>query len=139
MPRSKALLVGSLAILVLLAGVGCPHLPGVVGFIRLQIQAPEGSKGITVGDFEVTGLNIQVRDSEDEVLKTIEWEAKDGPRFYLVPVKEPGEHEIEVTHFGKRDGEVVEAVDIAVFDIPAKEVTVIDVVPGRIGVIRIQD
>ncbi len=139
MSKSRAMLLGSLALLALLVGVGCPQLHGVVGFIRLQIRAPDASKGITVGDFQVTLLEIQVRDPEAEVLKTIEWEAKHGPRFYLIPVKEPGEHEIEVTHFGQRDGEAVEAVDTVVFDVPAKEVTVIDVVPGCIGVIRIED
>jgi hypothetical protein len=138
MSRSKALLVGSLVILAVLQGVSCP-LPGVVGLIRLQIDTMAASKGITVGDFEVTGLDIQVRDPEGEVLKTIEWEAENGPRFYLIPVKSPGEYEIEVTHFGERDGEAIEAVDTAVFEVPARRITVIDVVPGCIAVIRIQD
>ena len=138
MPRPKVLLFGSLAILAVLLGVSCP-LPGVVGLIRLQIDITAASKGITVGDFEVSGLDIQVRDPEDEVLKSIEWKAKQGPRFYLIPVKEPGEHEIEVTHFGEREGEAVQAVEIVVFDVPARKVTVIDIVPGCIAVIRIQN
>lgn len=139
MSRSRALLLGGLAILALLAGLGCPHLPSMIGFIKLQIDTTGASKGITVGGFEVTGLDIQVGEPEGEILKSIEWDTKDGPRSYLIPVKKPGEHKIEVTHIGKREGEVVQAVDSAVFDVPAREVTVIEVVPGCIGVIRIQD
>ncbi len=137
--RSRALLLAGLAILVALAVAGCPYLGGVIGFIKLQIDPTGASKGITLGDFEVTGLDIQVRDLGGEVLKSIEWDSGDGPRFYLIPVKEPGEHEIDVTHYGKRDGEAVEALDTAVFDVPARDVTIVDVVPGCIGVIRIED
>ena len=139
MSRTKVLFLGGLAILVLLVGAGCPQLHGVVGFIKLQIDTTAASKGITVGDFEVTSLGIQVRDPEGEVLKSIDWETKDGPRFYLIPVKEPGEHKIEVTHIGEREGKTVQAVGSAAFDVPARQVTVIDIVPGCIAVIRIQD
>ena len=137
MPRRKVLLLGSLAILSLLAVAGCP-LPGEVGYIKLQILAPVASKGITVSDFEVTGLQIQVRDPRDEVLETIDWEAEEGPQCYLILAKRSGEHGIDVIHFGEHDGEMVEAAESAVFDIPAMAITVIDVVPGRIGVIRIE-
>ncbi len=136
---AKLGLLGGLAILVLLMGVGCPLLPGVKGFMQLQIDTIAASKGIAASDFEVTGLNIQVRDSEGDLLKAIDWEAKQGPRLYLIPVKAPGEHEVEVTHVGDRDGEAMQVVDIAIFDVPAGKVTVIDVVPGCIAVIRIED
>jgi len=137
--RSKALLPGCLAILALLTGAGCPLLPGVKGLIQLRIDTIAASRGITVSDFEVTGLNIQVRDPEGELLKTIAWEAKQGSRLYLIPVKTPGEHEIEVNHVGDRDSDAMGAAEIIVIDVPAGEITVIDVVPGCIAVIRIED
>ena len=88
----KVLLFSSLAVLVLLLVFGCSLLPrddsGVPAsdgwYIKLQVKAPADSKGITVTDYQVTGLKIQVRDPEDEVLKTIEWEAEDGPQSYLL-------------------------------------------------------
>jgi hypothetical protein len=138
MSGKKVQLLG-LAILVLLAGVGCPHLPGVVAFISLQIDPTGAAKGLSIGDFEVTRLEIRVLDPEDEVLKTIAWRTRYGPQAYLLPVKETGEYEIEVTHFGYREDEAVQAFDSAVFDVPARQITVIDVVPGCAAVIRIQD
>jgi len=129
-------LLGSLAVLAFAVLVGCP-LPGVVGCIKLQILAPAVSRGIGVGDFEVTGLAIQVRDPEGQVLETILWAAGEGPRCYLVPVQQVGEHGIEVTHLGERNGETVEASESAVCDVQARVITVIEVTPGRIGVIRV--
>jgi hypothetical protein len=139
MRRRKFRLLGGLAILVLLVGLGCPQLPGVVGFIKLQIDPTGAFKGLTIGDFKVTRLEIRVLDPEDEVLQSIAWKTRYGPQAYLLPVKETGEYEIEVTHFGYRDDEAVQAFDSAVFDVPARQITVIDVVPGCIAVIRIQD
>ncbi len=136
---TRGFLLGSLAMLVLFAGAGCPLLPEVIGFIELQIDTAGASKGVTGGDFQVTCLAILVRTFEDEILRTIEWEAEDGARSYLIPAKEPGEHKIEVTHFGQRDGVAAEAVDTAFFDVREREVTVIEVVPGCIGVIRIEE
>ena len=139
MSRTKVLFLGGLTILALIVGAGCPPLHGVVGFIRLQIDVTAASKGFTVADFKVTSLDIQVRDPEDEVLKSIQWKAKQGPRSYMIPVKDPGEHEFEVIHFGECEGELVQAVEIVVFDVPARQITVIDIVPGCIAVIRIED
>jgi hypothetical protein len=136
MSRTKIFLLGNLTILALV--VGCPLLPGKVGYIKLQIDTTAASKGIEVVDFEVIGLQIQVRDPVDELLKTIDWEAEEGPRYYLIPAKHPGEHKIEVTHFGGREGEVVQASESTVFDVRAKVITVIEVVPGSIGVIRVE-
>ena len=55
----------------------------------------------------------------------------------MIPVKQQGEHHIEVTHFGERDGEQVQATESAAFSIQAMKITVIDVVPGCIGMIRV--
>jgi len=135
--RHKVLLLASLAVLALLLASGCP-LPGVVGFIKLQVLAPAASRGIEVGDFKVTGLRIQVRDPEEQLRDTVDWDAEEGPRCYYIPVKRAGEHGIELTHFGERNGDMVEASESAVFDVRARKITVIEVVPGRIGVIRVE-
>jgi hypothetical protein len=142
MSRRSVLLFGSVAALVLLLTFGCSLLPredtgaSAGGFIKLQIQAP-ASKGIAVTEFDVTGLSIQVRDPEGEVLQTIDWVAVQGPQNYLVPVKQLGQHQIEVTHFGEREGEAVQAMESASFNIQAMKITVIDIVPGGIGLIRV--
>ncbi len=143
MTRVKALLLGSLAVLALLLAFGCSLLPredtgvGAGWYIKLQIRALAGSKGITVTEFDVTGLDILVRDPAGEVLQAIDWAAAEGTQTYLVPVKQVGEHQIEVTHYGQRDGEDVQATENAAFGIQAMKITVIDVVPGCIGVIRV--
>jgi hypothetical protein len=139
MIQRRLRLLGWLPILVLLVGLGCPQLPGVVGFIKLQIDPTGASKGLTIGDFDVARLEIQVLGPEGEVLKSIAWKTRYGSQSYLIPVKETGEHEIEVTHIGNREGEVMRVVDTTSFDVPARQITVINVVPGCIAVIRIQD
>ncbi len=144
MSGRKVRLAGSVVLLVLLLGFGCSLLqrdaavPASGGwYIKLQVQAP-GSKGITVSDFNVTGLNIQVRDPAGEVLQSIDWAAAQGTQTYMVQVKQVGEHHIEVTHFGERNGEAVQATESAAFSIQAMKITVIDVVPGCIGMIRFE-
>src|SRR5512137_1848125 len=109
--RKEVLLLGSLALIMLLLAFGCSLLAredtgtGEGWYIKLQVQAP-GSKGITITDFNVTGLNIQVRDPDGELLQSIDWAAVQGPQSYLVPVSQLGQYQLEVTHVGERDGEV---------------------------------
>ena len=142
----KVLLLSSLAMLVLFLGFGCSLLLRDAGgvpasdgwYIKLQIKAPAASKGITVTEYQVTGLQIEVRDPEDEVLQTINWEAEDGSKSYLVPVNQLGQYEIEVTHIGEQSGQTVEATESAVFNIQAMVITVIDIVPGCIGLIKVE-
>jgi hypothetical protein len=142
MIRAKALLLGSVTLMVLLVAFGCSLLPregtgaSAGWYIKLLVQAP-ASKGITVTEFDVTGLNIQVRDPQGEVLQSIDWAAAEGPQSYLVLVKQQGEHQIEVIHYGERDGEQVQASESAFFNIQAMKITVIDIVPGCIGLIRV--
>jgi hypothetical protein len=53
-----------------------------------------------------------------------------------VPVEQLGEHQIEVTHFGQNEvGEQVQATESAAFSIRAMGITVIDIVPGGLGLI----
>ncbi len=107
-------------------------------YIKLQIKAPAASKGITVTEYQVTDLQIEVRDPEDAVLQTIDWEAADGAKSYLIPVNQLGEYEIAVTHVGQKNGQSVEATESATFNIQAMVITVIDITPGCIGVIKVE-
>ncbi len=147
MPRKGALLRAGLALPALLMAVlGCSLLqredpvaaPGPGRYIQLQIQAPAASKGITVTDFEVTALQILVRDPAGEALQTMDWQAAEGPQTYMVPVKQLGEHQLEVTHLGMLDGQQAQATERAAFNIQAMVITVIDIVPGCIGVIDVE-
>ncbi len=152
MTRVKAMLLGSVATLALLLALGCPLAPsddagtgeglscGPQRYIKLQIEAPRTSKGITVSDFGVTGLRIKVLDPRGEVLKAIVWYSREGPRTYLIQPRRPGEHEIEVVHVGRRDGEVVEVLETTFFNVRvATLVTVVRVVPGCMGTILIEE
>ncbi len=137
--RKRALFIGGLVLLVLALPSGCSLLARDrvavedAGYIQLRIQAP-ASKGITINDFIVTGLRIRVLDATGEE-KIFDWAAEQGPQTYMVPVKQQGEHQLEVTHFGERDGEAVQAVETATFQIQPMKITVLDIVPGSIGLI----
>jgi hypothetical protein len=141
----KGSLLGGLAVLVLLLLFGCSLVlrddaaatAGNGWYIELDIGGPAAAKGITVGEYQVTGLQIEVWNPEEEILQTIRWEAMQGPQSYLIPVTQTGRHEIVVTHIGERGGEVVEATESAAFTIEEMVITVIDIVPGCIGVIHI--
>ena len=145
MSQRKVLFLAGLAAMVLLAAFGCSLLvrddsaepAGSGWYIKLRIQAPAAAKGITVSELDVTGLQILVRDSSDVVLQTIDWAVGQGGKDYVVPVKQLGEHEIEVTHYGLRQGQPVQVTESATFTIRAMKITVIDIVPGCIGVIDV--
>jgi hypothetical protein len=140
----KILLLGTTAVLALLLLFGCSLLlkgdagvPAEHGrYIKLNVGSP-AARAITVKEFDVTGLEIQVLDPDEELLQTIGWDALEGPQSYLIPVTQTGQHQIVVTHFGERDGEEVEATESAVFTIGEMVITVIDIVPGCIGVIHV--
>jgi hypothetical protein len=142
MLQRKVLWYGSVVLMVLLLGFGCSLVPredsGTAEgwYIRLQIRAPASAKGITVSEFDVTGLHIQVRDPAGELLESIDWAPGDDST-YLVPVKQLGQHQIVVTHVGERDGEAVQVTESAAFQIRAMKITVIDIVPGCLGLIRV--
>lgn len=133
----KTLLLCILAAAALLAA-GCPLLLEG-GLIRLQIDTAAESRGIAAGELEVTGLRIRVCDPAGGNLETISWDPAEGSRSYLILVKPAGECEIEVTHVGEQEGEAVQAAESEVCEVQARRITVIDIVPGCIGVIRIQN
>jgi hypothetical protein len=145
MTLRRARLFGTVVLPTLLLAFSCSLLPreeaGTVmdGVIRLRIQAPAASKGITVSEFDVAGMNIQVLDPGGLPLASIDWAKSEGSTSYEVPVKQLGQHRIEVTHFGERDGEQAQATESAAFEIRAMKITVIDILPGCIGMIRIPD
>jgi hypothetical protein len=106
-------------------------------YIRLNIGSP-GAKAIGVGEYDVTGLSIAVYDPGDQLLDAIEWDAVEGPKSYTVQVSQAGTHRIEVTHISDDGGEVVEATESADFEIETMVITVIDVTPGMVGLIRVE-
>ena len=106
------------------------------GYIQLNVGDP-GAKAIDVHEYDVTALSIAVYDPEDKLLESIEWDAVEGPKSYSVKVNQAGTHRIEVMHIGEDNGEVVEADESAEFDITPMVITVIDITPGAIGLIRV--
>ena len=140
--RRKFLSLGSLALMMLLLAFGCSLPRENVSesdgwYIKLRIQAP-AAKGITVDELEVTGIAIAILGPGEEVLQSIDWKKADGSQEYLVAVPQPGEYRLEVTHLGEREGVPVRAKESAAFEIRAMKITVIDVVPGGIGLIWVE-
>jgi photosystem II stability/assembly factor-like uncharacterized protein len=144
MTRMKIVLLGGVAALALVLAAGCSLLPrenvaeGGGWYIKLRIQAAAASKGITVDELDVTGMAIQVLGPGEDVLQSIDWKKADGSQEYLVALPQPGEYGLEVTHFAERGGEPVQTTESASFEIRAMKITVIDVVPGGIGLIWIE-
>ena len=106
-------------------------------YIKMNIDIPAAAKAITVTEYAVTGLAIEVYDPQDQLIDTITWGAEEGLMSYQIPVSQEGLHKLEVTHIGEENGEVVEAEECATFNIQAMVITVIDIIPGCIGVINI--
>jgi hypothetical protein len=141
----KASAVTGLALLIVFLACGCSlflkddlNAGEQTGwYIKLNIHGPPASKGISVSEYEVTGLVIKVRDPADELIRTIKWEVAEGSTSYKIPVTQQGLHKIVVTHIGTKDSQVVEAKESATFDIKPMVITVIDVTPGCVGLIRV--
>ncbi len=107
--------------------------PGGQRYIKLTISVPNTSRSITVTEYQVTGMHLEVLDPHDVSLQTIDWDASEGGSSYMIPVSESGEHTLNVTQFGDNEGEPVEVSESASFDIEAMKITVIEIVPGMIA------
>ncbi len=140
MMRKTGIIIAILAGAALL-GLGCSSplnngggsTAGGQRYIKLTISTPSTARSITVTEYQVTGMNIEVRDPDDELLQTIAWDASEGSRTYMIPVHRSGEHELTVTQFGENGGVTVEATESASFNIEAMKITVIEIVPGSIA------
>ena len=147
MSRTKKVpLVRAAVVLLIIATLfGCSQLlrdglgeSGESGwYIKLNINHPAAAKAITVTEYDVTGLAIEVYDPDGVLIEEISWQADEGQQSYLIPVSEQGQHEIVVTHISDENGELVEAEESATFNIQAMVITVIDIIPGCIGVIGV--
>jgi hypothetical protein len=135
--------VTAFVLLVLATLFGCSLLfkdaAGQSGwYIRLNIGNPAAGKAISVGEYEVTEVYIEVFAPEaDQPFYAVSWYADDGSASYLIPVSEQGQYRIEVTHISGDGGDPVEATECANFNIQAMVITVIDIIPGSIGVIDV--
>ncbi len=146
----RALMVGGAVAMVLSVVLACPLRSGgdsagrMIGkdqtryIIRLNILVPGACKAMTVTEYPVGALAIEVRDPDDELLERIAWQAKQGFRTYLIPVTQRGEYEIKVTHIGTDNGETVQAAESISVEVRARTPTVVNIVPGRIGVITVE-
>ena len=107
------------------------------GYIKLNVGS-SGSKRIDVDYHDVTGLSITVYEPDGDELESFDWDAEDGPQTYLVPVNEAGTYRIEVTHIHDEDGAVVVVTEHEDFEIEAMTITVINVIPGVIGMVEVE-
>lgn len=134
----KVPLVTAFLLLVITMLFGCSVLleDGYEEFgwhIKLNINQPVATKAVTVSEYDVTGLAIEVYDPHGVLIEEIAWQTEEGQQSYLIPVSEQGQHEIVVTHISDNYGELVEAEESALFNIQAMVITVIDIIPGCIG------
>jgi len=139
--RGRVAAIIGLAGLMLLATFACSLLPedGLDGkwYIKLNVGLSEGSKAISVTEYDVTSLTIVVYDPDGDDIETINWVPVDGQKTYLIPVDQAGEYELFVTHFGRRNSEEIDVTESATFNVQAMTITTIDIVPGYIGQINI--
>ncbi len=105
-------------------------------YIQLSVDAGS-SRSVSVTEYPVTGMDIVVYDPKGQVLQKIGWLASDGSRTYLVPVGRDGEHRLSVTHKSVQDLQEVDATEYATFNILPMVITLIHIVPGRIGLISV--
>jgi hypothetical protein len=141
MSGKKKVAAAGLVVLILLATQACSDLSesALTGqsYIRLSVGPPTASRAVSVTEYDVTGLRLVVLGPGGAELAEIDWTPADGQASYLVPVVEPGEHELSVTHIGMGDTEEVSVTELATFNIQAMIITTINVVPGLVGQIRI--
>jgi hypothetical protein len=139
----RVLCLAGILVLALAMLVGCARLfwndDAQSGwYIRLNVGGP-GSKAISVEEYDVTRVEVQLFAPEESVpFYTLTWYAGDDPVSELIPVSEEGEYEIQVTHVGDDNGEPVEAKESSSFNIAAMVITVINVTPGAVGVIDVE-
>ena len=135
-------LIGAAALVVVML-IGCARLFwGTTGqsgwYIRLNIGDP-GSKAISVEEYDVTQVDVGIfAPGETLPFYTLTWYAGDDPVSELIPVSEEGEYEIQVTQVADNNGEPVEAKESASFNIAAMVITVINVIPGAVGVVEVE-
>ncbi|UCF98849.1 MAG: hypothetical protein JSV89_04750 [Spirochaetaceae bacterium] len=140
---NKVLLCSGAAVFCLISLFGCfllvPEESDDFGwYIQLNINHPASAKAITVTEYDVTGLTVEVYDPNTALIQIIDWVPQDGSTSARIPVTDKGEYEIVVTHIGENNGEVVEAEESATFNIQAMVIAVIDIVPGCIGMIEVE-
>jgi hypothetical protein len=107
-------------------------------YIKINITDPSEAKAVVVSEYEVTALNIEVFDPEEQLLETFQWNAAEGPASYVVPVTQEGPHRIDVTHIGEDNGEPVEATESTTANIRAMVITVVNITPGCIGIVDVE-
>jgi hypothetical protein len=112
---------------------------GVIEFKIENPSPPSRSKLITVNEYEVTGLLIVVTDPNNEEIQRINWSASENSKTYQIPVKTPGKHRVIVTHISNDNGKVVKAKESAYFIIRPMIITVVEIIPGFVGFINIDD
>ena len=107
-------------------------------YIRLNIGDP-AAKAIGVEEYDVTEVYVELFEEGETVpFHTVSWDAGDGAISELIPVSGAGEYRIEVTHISENGGEPVEAMESATFTIQSMVITVIEVIPGCVGVIDVE-
>ena len=135
----KSLLLSGVALLSLVFLFSCSLLweePAAETQILLEIGPP--SRMVTVTEYEVTSLVIQVFGPDESLVFEAEWDPDDGATSEMIPIEEPGEHTIAVTHIGECDGEDFEATEYLPFTIEAMTITVINIIPRMVGAVVVE-
>jgi hypothetical protein len=136
MARRVGLLV--LAVLIVVSLGSCLYeIQGPFRQTRLVLAIYDGNRGVTVEDYEVTALFIQIIGPDGDVIDTVDWVPDDGQLQHVVQIHVPGDHQIAVTHTGEREGEIIQATETVDFSIRAFTITVIGVIPGMIGSVTV--
>jgi len=138
----KILTMSAFILLIMAVFIGCPMLlkDSTVKsgqYIELNIGSETAAKAITVTEYDVTKLDVEIYDPQGALIDDFSWYPGEGQQSYLIPVTGEGEHEIVVTHISDDNGTVIEAEESAFFNIEAMVITAINIIPGLIGYIEI--
>jgi len=138
MGNRRGWLMAFVAVLVALLGA-CSFVPGSLEgrMIYLTVDGSSGARLVDVQEYDVSSLDLEIYDPDEELLWSEVWEPEDGATTYTVPVEQLGTYEIVVVHH-MADAASPDAVEErAVFNIAGMMVSVINVTPGAIGAINI--
>ena len=115
-----------------------PTETGNQKLLHLKIDAPQRpSRLISISEYQVKELIIVVTGPNQEVILRENWTPSMGSTTYKIPVQQLGNHNISVTHVSNENGQTINAEESAVANIRAGIITVIDIIPGAVGIINV--
>jgi hypothetical protein len=140
MIRKRGFALAGLAVVTLALILGCSLATEKVQTgtgVELFIGNTGLSRLLTVVEYDVTSLDIVLRNGEVEIYSFTWYPYSSNSRIFI-PILTAGTFDIDVTHHGEKDGETISVTENAKFRIKLGIITLIKIVPGMVGVIDVE-